>query len=380
MQIINFNNLDTQGWCRPRTLIVYSTRQIDHDSIRKLQNDFPNLSIFGTSSYHGIFTPNGYERGSYGFLVDEDDAVDLQPIILPLSDKCDVKNKVKSALLNEIQRDALPSHIIIHATMGFEERVIEGIHDVYDNRVQIFGATAANDKFLSRPFVFKDDVFVESGVLLIAVFGNRFQCIIEQAGYLPTQKSGIITKARGRTILSIDGKPAADVYDDWTDHLFTLDIHHNGILPRSAALYPLGCDSLAQDCGHFWLAHPYKINPTNRSIDLYSELEVGSRVILMRSSADLLVDQAGKTFHLIMRGVDRSRIRTAFVMYCAGCASIIAENMPTVCDKLKKEMGDIPFIGLSSFGEQGRLEQSQRDYHGNMMIVFLLIQKRDDED
>lgn len=124
-----------------------------------------------------------------------------------------------------------------------------------------------------------------------------------------------------------------------------------------------------------WLAHPYRIDAENQSIEFYSEIPVGSHIYLMRSSADYLVDQAGRMVSRILRHIDPSTIRTAFVMYCAGCASIIAEKMNKVCQNIRHSLGDIPFIGMSSFGEQGRVEASAPDTHGNMMIAILLIKR-----
>lgn len=383
MQITNLQQLDTSSWIDPRAFIVYSTQNVDVDVIRDLRAKFPRLEIFGASSYHGIIAPSGYERGSLGLVVEASDALETCPILVEFDCEAraskDVRERVSAAIRSRCDCSKSPTYVVMHAMQGYEERVIEGIHDVFDDRVQVFGATAANDKFLSKPFVFLNEKTSTCGVLLAVVYGDRLVCAIHQAGYLPTQKHGIVTASNLRTIERIDDRPAAAVYNEWTDSIFDIEIARGGDLPRSAGLYTIGSmvrsNDEMPDEDLIWLAHPYRIDAENQSIEFYSEIPVGSHIYLMRSSADYLVDQAGRMVSRILRHIDPSTIRTAFVMYCAGCASIIAEKMNKVCQNIRHSLGDIPFIGMSSFGEQGRVEASAPDTHGNMMIAILLIKR-----
>lgn len=60
------------------------------------------------------------------------------------------------------------------------------------------------------------------------------------SGYLPTNKKGIITKAQGRTIYEIDGKPAAIVYNEWTDGAISEYLEKGGIILAPTTLKPIG--------------------------------------------------------------------------------------------------------------------------------------------
>ena len=382
MQVFNLRDADPQSWIDPQTLVIYSTQKLDLGIIGSIRDNFPKINVIAASSYHGIFTPEGYRRGSYGIAVESRDALDLRPVLVPFGSDATPETvcaRVREALRPMLGSPQKPSHIIMHATPGFEERIIDGIRDVFDPSVAVFGATAANDAFLQKPFIFCNGEECSNGVLLIAVFGSKMACAIHEAGYLPTQKHGAVTSARGRIVNTVGGLPAADVYNAWTDKLFDYEIMRGDDLPRTAGLYPAGfaapgCDE-SDDDAHIWISHPRRIDAQTRSLEFFSEIPEGTQICLMRSSPDLLIDQACKTVAKIMRVIDPGAVRTAFVMYCAGCASIIAENMPQLCEKFREAFAGIPFLGISSFGEQGRIAGTCRDAHGNMMIALILIKK-----
>lgn len=372
MRIVNMDHPETAHWNAPRTLIIYTTQKIPLERIQSLRTQFPELDILGISSYHGVFSPSGFQRGSFGFLVEAEDALDIQTLAIDLSHTNDTRQTVKHALAHSKFAQHAPQHVIMHATQGDEERILDGIHDVFSNDVDIFGGTAASDRFLPKAFVFHNDSYLEHGVVLCLLYGDRFHCLIAPGGYLPTQNVGIVTSAEGRTIHAIDHRPAAQVYHEWTNGMF--DLTNGGVLPRSAALYPFARPMSNTD-DRMWLAHPARICPQNQSIALYSEYPQGAAIIQTRGSAESLIAQAGIIFSRLLNVLPRNDVKAGVFMYCAGCASVVAENMNDVCEQLKTTMGDIPFIGCATCGEQGRFPGFSDDAHGNMMIVAILIRK-----
>ncbi len=373
MRIINLSSLNMETWIDPQYLVVYTTQVIPPELLREIQARFPRLTILGVSSYHGVFSPDGFRRGSYGFLMEGDEHFDLAPLAIDFSSSSNPRLQVRETLTKSRRPNMTPHTILMHAIRGYEERIIEGIHDVYDQSVQIFGSTAAHDKFLDYPFVFLGETFLRQGVVLTLVYSDQFMCSITSGGYLPTQNSGTITAAQGRTLLTIDARPAAEVYNEWTHGLFEDCIRCGGELPRSAALYPFGRPLNTPSGTDYWLSHPRSIHSDLGSIELYSEPEPNTTIILTRGNVRQLILHAGNVVRQALAIHNKASIVAAFVMYCAGCTSIIAENMPQVCREMQNALGDIPFLGCTSHGEQGRIAPTGRDSHGNMMVVLVLI-------
>ncbi|MEF1185587.1 FIST C-terminal domain-containing protein [Vibrio sinaloensis] len=62
-----------------------------------------------------------------------------------------------------------------------------------------------------------------------------------------------------------------------------------------------------------------------------------------------------------------TQLTGAICVICAGAMLHLEEDMGKVYDKIKHEMGDIPFICPFTFGEQGRFINGDNG-HGNLMI------------
>ena len=376
MRIVNLSQPDFEQWKDPKTLIVYTTQNDVHLETVKFREKFPELEIMGVSSFHGIMTPDGYKRGSFGLLMEESDKLRIRRKLLDFSETTNIKSTVCDAL-KDWKTDGMESNqFFIHGTQGVEERVIEGLNECFGQDVQISGCTAGNDRFLDQAYIFLNDQKITKGVLILQVLSNRIDSLITRGGYLTTLRKGIVTQAKGRIIQKIDDRPAAEVYNEWTDRRFEANILKGGDLPRSAGLYPMAHSIESEpECG-YWLIHPYHVDRETKAIHMYAEIPEKTEIYLMRGTEDALVSRMETAIHEMLGQVSIDSIDGAFIMYCAGCASIISENMSAVCQKACKALNGIPFIGCLSFGEQGRLKNAHHNHHGNMMIELVIIRRR----
>ena len=377
MRVVNLSQPDFEQWDNPQSLIVYTTQNDFQLEAVKIRSRFPDLTVMGVSSFHGIMTSNGYKRGAFGLLFEASDNFILRQRLLDLTDVSDIRGTVRAHFKDWAEDTAYPvKQLGIHGIQGVEERVIEGLCDCFGQDVKLFGATAGKDRFLNHAYVFLNEKKVTYGVLVIQILCDRVVSLVTRGGYLMTLRKGVLTESEGRVIKTIDHRPAAEVYNEWTDRRFEANILKGGDFSRSAALYPLAHYLETEpECG-CWLVHPYFIDRETKSISLYSEIPQGVEVFLMRGSEDTLIPRMGSAIHEILDLVPLESIESAFIMYCAGCASIIAERMPEVCQAACQALPGIPFIGCLSYGEQGLLNHAHRNYHGNMMIELVMIKKK----
>lgn len=372
MKVVNLAQLNLDSWNSPKALVIYATQPPDKPVLDNIWQRFPHMRILGMSSSLGIFQPSGFSRGAFGLLIEEADDICSRSILIDLTDVSDVRAHVAQKL-DAWRSERSPAKLYIMPTQGPEERILEGIRDVFTDNVHIFGATAGQDKFLDAPYVFLNEAQTSCGVVITELISGDFFCMVTCGGYLATPRQGTVTAADGRTLLAINGTPAADIYNEWTDRRFDIYIRRGGDLPRSVALYPFGRTIASEpECG-YWLSHPFRIDAQTRAIHLFSEIPVGAEIRLMRATENTLIDHIRTAVEKCISQVSAERIAAAMIMYCAGCATIITENMPTICQSLSNAFGDTPFIGCVTFGEQGRLLNAHHNYHGNMMIGINLI-------
>ena len=65
--------------------------------------------------------------------------------------------------------------------------------------------------------------------------------------------------------------------------------------------------------------------------------------------------------------------RGGLLVYCAGCLGSTLDEASNIGKQFRQVAGDIPYIGISTFGEQGSFFHKGSNHHGNLMcsaIVF----------
>ena len=315
-------------------------------------------------------------RGSYGVLFEAADSLDMRVMVVELRGVSNIREAVANAVAPWKLDHCGSNQFFIHPTQGKEERIIEGLSDAFGESIEIFGATPGNDRFLDEGYVFYNGQTITRGVLIIQMLRTRLVCFVTRGGYLTTLRQGILTKASGRILKTIDNRPAAVVYNEWTDGCFDAYVERGGELPRSCGIYPLAHMIQSEpECG-VWLVHPHFVDKSDMSLHVFAEIPEGTPISLMRGSRESIINRMESAAKHALAQVNRDDIQAAFIIYCAGCASMIAENMQEVCEQAALELKGIPFIGCLSLGEQGRLPHAQRNYHGNMMISLIFVMKQ----
>ena len=369
MRWIQLSRLQTELWSDPRIMIVFTTQPYDALPIAALRETYPDLLIMGLSSHHGVFTREGFRRGSFGLLFEGEEGECMQARLISFREGEDVREKVVASL-SEMKPHSSDHKFIMYGISGIEERVIEGLREVLGDHVDALGGSAGSDLFLGSPYIFLNDSMTTRGVLLVETSLSDLRVIHSMAGYLPAEKRGVVTRASGRMLYEIDGRPASAVFDDWTDGMFSPYLEHDGELPRSAAKFPLGRIYNGSHEFGIWLTHVFGVK--DNALLLYSEIEQGTEICLTRGSTKQILDNLKSALDGVFQKIDRERVRGALLYFCAGCTNLVAESIEQLSLSIAESLGSIPFIGASTMGEQGCLEH-QPLQHGNMMIGIHLF-------
>jgi hypothetical protein len=362
---------------RPRMVIAfYGCGHDDWKLHHYLSKRFPDAAHLGGSSFGGLMTHRGVmDSASIGVLAIEDDG-DFGVAAARLDS--DAANTAERLLLQALAEcgcsGELPELIWIYQPPGNEEAVIEGLRRVVGDRCPIVGGSSADNvldgswRQLGPEGPMSDGLVV--GVLLpSSQLGYAFQ-----SGYEPAGPSGIVTEVRGREILRIDGRPAAAVYNEWIGGRIDQQLLHGGNILAGTTLFPLATDSGCVDgVSHYLLMHPEMVTSTG-TLRTFRNVESGVRIYSMRGDRARLVERAARVTGQAVRMLPGlSDVAGALVVYCGGCKMAIGEDIHDVSSAVADELGDAPFIGCFTFGEQGRL--LDRNVHGNLMISAVVFSK-----
>ena len=337
-------------------------------------------AFHGASSCMGVMSEKGAELQSGGaigaFAIwDPAGAYGTAMMELGKSPNLAAAAATRAALVRAGRAGEAPHLVWVTATPGQEEAVLDGIKDVIGTSAMIVGGSAADNLLAGGWSVFasdgvSDDAVVVSVLFPSSPFGSAFE-----SGYAPTDRRGVVTSANGRYLLGIDGRPAAEVYAEWTDGRIEVPLSGSASILSEATFAPLGRKHTEiQDIPIHILAHPANIH-ADGGLELFSNVEVGVEICLMEGSAASLVQRAGRIARDSCAQLGAVPIAGALMVYCGGCMLAIRDRMDEVAERVDENLGGAPFIGIFSFGEQGEMLDGV-SAHGNLMISCLTFGRR----
>lgn len=200
--------------------------------------------------------------------------------------------------------------------------------------------------------------------------------VTKAGGFEATDEKGFATKASGRTLLEIDGRPAAVVYNEWSKGLISDVLADGGNILARTTLHPLG--RIAGHIGnvpYYQLSHPDAVIE-NGALSIFTNVTPGDEFVLMQGTIDSLISRAGRVASSALETYSArpKDVAGALVVYCAGCMLTVQNRLNEVVESLRSALPNTPFLGVYTFGEQGCFLGGE-NRHGNLMISVLLFSK-----
>lgn len=364
----------------PRWILAQCSVAHDVDVVRReLVALAPNARVHGSTSCLGAMTNAGFHsEGGVGLglfaIADDDGAIGVGARPSAGDPAAAAKAAIRDAIEAAERPGEVPSLVWLSAVPGAEESVVRAIESVVGPEVPIVGGSSADNTVEGhwKQFVVAgtfDDAIVVSAFFTAGPVVTGFL-----SGYSPEGRRGRVTRASGRKILAIDGRPAAQVYDEWTGGLLTDVLATGGNILARTTLHPLGREvGVTGGVPYFRLAHPDAVT-SDGGLGVFADVEEGDVVHLMTGSSDGLVARAGRVAEEVFArgGIGPSDVAGALVIFCAGCMLTVKERMAEVASGLGVALGGKPFLGAFTFGEQGCMVGGE-NRHGNLMISVTLF-------
>ena len=339
----------------------------------------PSSALHGGSSCLGIMGRDGVDIGGAGIgafaIWDPEGSYGTASADLGADAAAAARDAALAALARAGRVGEMPDMVWLSVAPGREEQVLDGLRSVVGSETLIVGGSSADNDVSGNWAQFGPEALHRDGLVVSVLFPSRPLASGYQSGYAPTGHSGVVTAVEGRRLQEIDGRPAADVLNSWSEGV----VPTAGDAPRSiladATLWPLGrvTRHVAGVPFHL-LAHPATALPDG-SVDLFADVRPGDRLWQMQGTADSLVARAGRVAALA-REEAGGAVSGALVIYCGGCMLAVQGRMDEVAAGIVEALGDVPWIGVFTFGEQG-MPMGDHARHGNLMISCSVIAATD---
>jgi hypothetical protein len=362
----------------PDLLLIYATENHATDAlISSVRELVPGTPILGSTSCGGVMTEAGFHagfEGAVGMLGVKDPGGAYGVGSAPLTDDPFAAGAaaVERALVASGRDFESPVIVWCCQPPGREEAVLAGIQSVIGPHTPIIGGSSADEQIAGKWREFSTDGVLAEHVVVSVWFPTLSHGAAFQSGYAPTERTGTVTRADGRQVLEIDGRPAADVYSGWTDG--EVPPAQSGMILAKSTPTPLG--RLAGDLDGvpmFVLSHPAMIG-LGGDLSLFTDIAEGDQIVLMRGSPESLVKRAAVVVNdaRAAGGWASGQTRGGLVIYCGGCMLHVRERMDEVAQQVAHAMEGAPFLGAFTFGEQGAIVDSS-NRHGNLMVSGLIF-------
>ena len=353
----------------------YSAEQLQQQLV-ELSPD--NCKIAGSSSCLGAMNEQGFQSDDgYGLslIAFTDDDGDYGIALVPQNNDPAkaAKQAINQAILNADRPGEQPEFIWLNAPPGYEEIIINSIADVVGRSVPIIGGSSADNTIAGEWWQFSNEAHTQDGILIIAMYPDCKIGFSLHSGYAASEFSGIVTKADGRIIYTINDLPAAQVYNQWSDGLIDNQLSGGNIL-QETTFNPFGLEvGRVENIPYYTLLHPDQVLD-NGAMSLFANISTGEKLSMMYGSAESLTSRA----ETVTRGIiERQRwqaqqIAGALVVYCAGCMLGIRSHMNDVSSGINSALSGAPYQGMFTFGEQGCFINGT-NHHANLMIAVIVF-------
>lgn len=330
--------------------------------------------IHGVTSSIGVMTEEGFHHGPHGAvgLLAVAGGADVRYGVagVKLSDFATLEEAGSEAMRRAI-RDASPAGnvppniVLMTGTIlrGDEAKVLAGIAAVVGENTPVLGGNAGDEVQDGKWRQFtRDDVFTD-GLVLTAVFTERKIGWAFESGFRATDKEGVVTRSKDKTLYEIDNEPALDVYDRWLGGKLYDTIKNQGLseAPMFTALHPLAKEIKGQqDQINYVVSRivPSQESLVNKTMQLHVGIEQGSKIRLLSGNWQTMLNRAERAPHVAMirGGIRQSQAEFGVMFFCKLASKVVPESeLPKLPLLTRSALGDAPFLGVITIGEQGPL-------------------------
>lgn len=250
----------------------------------------------------------------------------------------------------------------IHGMSSGVQHLIDELFNQYGLEINYIGGGCGVLSDLSRPCVITPNgVFADAAILLM----TDYQSGIGVAhGWQSISGALKVTEANANEIISIDWRPAAEVYRNIVED-------HSGMsfanmpFKEIARAYPFGVAKLAEE---LVIRDPYELNGSR--IVCFGNIRQGSYVHIMHGKVDFISAAAAKASQRALKNLGHTKPALMFLMDCMSRALFLGELFAREITHV--EIEGLPIVGALTLGEIANNGYEYLEFYNKTSVVGLI--------
>ena len=279
----------------------------------------------------------------------------------------------------EVARDTVikslrgaPRHAFLMLPDGLKGNsvdIIRGIQEVLGTSFPIFGGSAADDFQFQKTFQYYDEQVHEDSVVGVLFSGDISVGIGARHGWYPLGKPRIVTDAERNVIKSLDGKPAARIYEDYFGKRVA-DLRDSP-MARMAIMYPLGLSIPGEE--ECIIRNAMRVDRYGALV-CAGEVPRGAEIRIMMGSKETALKAAQKAAEVALSSLRKAKAELVLVFDSVSRDRLFGRRAHEEVAIIRKTFGEqTPIVGFYTYGEQAplgaRINLGQTFFHNETIVI-----------
>jgi hypothetical protein len=254
--------------------------------------------------------------------------------------------------------------------------VLAGIEKRIDRRIQLAGASAADDLFFQKTFQFYNDEILTDSLPGVFLSGDIKAGIGVRHGWVPVGRPRRVTRSVGHVVYQLDHRPAVSIYEDF------LGLKRQELMDDTLASmtlsYPLGTEVLGHS--EYLLRDAIRVGRAG-SLICTGNVPQGSDVRLMIGGYESALEAAQQAACDALDQLGETRVKGALVFSSVARQKMLGSEFQGEIDVIRDALGGsgVRLGGFYSYGEMApgsalRRRGKSRDplFHNESVVVVAL--------
>ncbi|HEU0036369.1 MAG TPA: FIST N-terminal domain-containing protein [Kofleriaceae bacterium] len=351
---------------QPDAVIVFASSRYDHASLLRALHETCQPRVMVGASSAGEFTDAHHgESSACAMAIQSTDMRFASGIGHGVStDRVAAAREVVTTFEGMSVHD-LPYRgalVLTDALAGHADDLLEQLTIATSGLYELAGGGAGDDQ-LTRTVVFRGVEVASDAVVALEIRSHKPLGVGVQHGWTPASEPLRITEVDGARIVSIDGFPAVEAFEQHAE-LTGQRLERDAPLPFFLHNI-LGIDTP----GGYRLRVPLSID-RDGAVVCAAEIPSGARVHIMKTSSASATEAASEAARSAVRGLRGGRPAAALFFDCVATRLRMGDVFGFELEAVRSAIGDRPLVGCNTYGQLARAEGQFAGFHNCTAVVL----------
>jgi len=336
---------------RPNLAIIFNTAHYDpKDFMPVIRETLGDTTLVGCSTA-GIITPEHISLRGLGVMVIGSDENFFSAGYLEQAGEPDLTEPGKT-LAGQVLKDAgehLRKAFIYFADSNIHNHasLLKGMQEIFGTIFPVIGAGSCDDFHFKESWQYCDNVIMKHGIAGFLIGGRANVGVASRHGWKPLGKPRTIDHSEHNLIHSIDGEPAAKIYDEYFGK--EAKTMREARLGQISILYPLGIYVPGEK--EYLLRNAVNVE-SNGTIVCQGEVPENSEVHIMLSNKESCILAATEAALEAQTGLRGKKAEAVIIIESMARYKLLGRSAFREIEAIKNVFGhSTPIFGMYSYGE-----------------------------